>query len=118
MLPVGRTRRLQGCLRRGHSGRKIAPGVINIDGSAYQVFDLPEDGLNLGAGPFTPDGTRIAFEGFDPTDPAVDGIYTGSATDGSGLRGSPISTTSPATSRPTVRGWPSTDRLRTRTQAH
>lgn len=64
---------------------QIAPGVINIDGSAYQVFDLPQDGLNLGAGPFTPDNTRIAFEGFHPTDPAAAGIYTGSATDGSGL---------------------------------
>ena len=64
---------------------QIAPGVINIDGSGYRVFDLPEGGLNLGAGPFTPDGTRIAFEGFHPTDPAADGIYIGSATDGTGL---------------------------------
>jgi Tol biopolymer transport system component len=59
--------------------------VINIDGFAYQVFDLPDDGLNLGAGPFTPDSTRIAFEGFHPTDPAAEGIYIGSATDGGGL---------------------------------
>lgn len=64
---------------------QIAPGTINIDGSGYEVFDLPADGLNLGAGPFTPDGTRIAFEGFHPTDPIADGIYVGSSAGGTDL---------------------------------
>ena len=63
---------------------RVTTATVNFDGSDLFLVPLPEGTLNLGPGPFSPDGTRIAFEGFDDAHPEVTGIYIGSA-DGTNL---------------------------------
>ena len=64
---------------------RVTTATVNFDGSNRFVIALPDDALNLGPGPFSPDGTQIAFEGFgDEAHPEVNGIYIGSA-DGTNL---------------------------------
>jgi Tol biopolymer transport system component len=64
---------------------RITVATVNFDGSDRFVVPLPEGTLNLGPGPFSPDGTQIAFGGFDDPDaPQSHGIYIGSA-DGTNL---------------------------------
>jgi Tol biopolymer transport system component len=58
---------------------RITTAIVNFDGSDRFLVPLPEGTLNLGSGPFSPDGTRIAFEGFDDAHPELTGIYIGSA---------------------------------------
>jgi WD40 repeat protein len=55
--------------------------VVNLDGSGSTILEPPGDTLNLWTGPFSPDGTQIAYAGWDPTDPTRDGIYIGSSDD-------------------------------------
>jgi dipeptidyl aminopeptidase/acylaminoacyl peptidase len=67
------------------SDRRVTTATVNFDGSDRFVIPLPDGVLNLGPGPFSPDGTQIAFEGFeDPSNPQSKGIYIGSA-DGTNL---------------------------------
>ena len=68
---------------RAADGR-ITTATVNFDGSDRFVVPLPDGTFNLGPGPFSPDGTQIAFEGFDDAHPEVSGIYIGSA-DGTNL---------------------------------
>ena len=63
---------------RAPDGR-VTTATANFDGSDRFVVPLPEGTLNLGSGPFSPDGKQIAFEGFDRAHPEVAGIYVGSA---------------------------------------
>jgi Tol biopolymer transport system component len=63
----------------GGTGDRLTATTMNFDGTDRVVIQLPSGTLNLGAGPFSPDGTRIAFEGFDDADPSQNGIYLGSA---------------------------------------
>ena len=69
-------------------GRPLRPAVIDADGSNLRSLDAVSDPeLNLGCGDVSPDGTRLALEGFSQgDDPALDGIYTVRASDGGGLR--------------------------------
>jgi Tol biopolymer transport system component len=61
-------------------------GLVNPDGSGYMRFDSPDPTLNLGcSGAWSPDGSRLACEGWDDTDSARNGIYTVRASDGGGL---------------------------------
>ncbi len=55
---------------------RITTRVANFDGTGQTLVALPDGTLNLGPGPFSPDGQRIAFEGFDE-DPTRSGIYIG-----------------------------------------
>ena len=49
--------------------------IENIDGTDANVLPLPPGTLNLGNGPFSPDGKRLLREGFDDNHPEVSGIY-------------------------------------------
>jgi hypothetical protein len=65
--------------------RRVTIATVNFDGSDRFVVRLPDGTLNLGPGPFSPDGTQIAFEGFEnPANPQSKGIQIGSA-DGTNL---------------------------------
>jgi Tol biopolymer transport system component len=68
------------------AGARITTAVAHLDGSGYRVFRLPAGTLNLGPGAWSPDGGRIAFEGWDSSRPGRNGVYIGSALDGGGLR--------------------------------
>lgn len=65
--------------------RRVTVVTVNFDGSDRFVIPLPDGTLNLGPGPFSPDGTRIAFEGFMvPSAPESKGIFIGNV-DGTNL---------------------------------
>jgi Tol biopolymer transport system component len=60
-------------------------GLINPDGTGYVQFDSPDPTLNLGCTAWSPDGERLACEGWDDTDSTRNGIYTVRASDGGDL---------------------------------
>ncbi|MEP7040164.1 MAG: hypothetical protein ABI864_01170 [Chloroflexota bacterium] len=61
-------------------GDRVTTVTVNFDGSDRFVIPFPDDTLGLGPGPFSPDGTQIAFEGVsDEAHPELHGIYIGSA---------------------------------------
>jgi hypothetical protein len=65
----------------------VTGGTIGIDGSGpVTPLHLVDPTLNLVPQAWSPDGTRIAFEGWDDdADPSRTGAYTADAADGSGL---------------------------------
>jgi Tol biopolymer transport system component len=86
------------CLLRispDHSGILVMPGedlpppvtggVLSIDGSHFELLTLTDPTLNLVPQAWSPDGKRIAFEGWDDSDPNRTGIYTARASDGGDL---------------------------------
>jgi Tol biopolymer transport system component len=60
-------------------------GLIDPDGSHYVQFDSPDPTLNLGCFAWSPDGSRLACEGWDDTDLSRNGMYTVRASDGGDL---------------------------------
>jgi Tol biopolymer transport system component len=64
----------------------VTGGIVNADGTGFHAFDSPDRTLNIACFEWSPDGDRLACEGFDDSDPARDGLYTVSATDGGDLR--------------------------------
>jgi Tol biopolymer transport system component len=64
---------------------RITTGIINPDGSHERLLPLPGKTLNLGPGAWSPDGSRIAFEGWSDKRPGLQGIYVARSTDGGGL---------------------------------
>ena len=72
-------------LTAAYEGKRITTAVEKLDGNGYRAFRLPGQALNLGPGAWSADGRRIAFEGW-AAQGAQNGLYTGSAVDGSGLR--------------------------------
>jgi Tol biopolymer transport system component len=69
------------------AGTPLRPAVIDPDGSNLRPLDAARNlNLNLGCGDVSPDGTRIAVEGFGQNGHAeLDGIYSVRASDGGGL---------------------------------
>lgn len=63
----------------------IFVGVVNPDGSGLVRFNSPDPTLQLGCGAWSPDGSRLACEGWDDSHPARNGIYTVRASDGGDL---------------------------------
>jgi Tol biopolymer transport system component len=64
----------------------LRPAVMDPDGSNLRPLDAVGDqDLNLGCGSVSPDGTRIALEGFGHEDNRRNGIYTVRASDGGDL---------------------------------
>ena len=63
----------------------IVGGTINLDGGDFQPLKNPDPTLNLVPQAWSPDGTRIAFEGWDFSDPGRTGVYTARASDGGAL---------------------------------
>jgi len=60
--------------------------VANGDGSNPKLLELPEGTLNLGTGPFAPDGSRVLREGFDDARTDVAGIYVSDVDGGNVVR--------------------------------
>jgi Tol biopolymer transport system component len=54
----------------------VRGGTLTLDGSEFELLPRPDETLNLVPTTWSPDGTRIAFEGWDPSDPSRTGIYT------------------------------------------
>ncbi|HJS26457.1 MAG TPA: hypothetical protein VJ913_04955 [Actinomycetota bacterium] len=69
-------------------GAPLRPAAVDPDGSNLRPLDATRNpDLNLGCGDVSPDGTRIALEGFGQDGhPGLDGIYSVRASDGGGLR--------------------------------
>jgi Tol biopolymer transport system component len=63
----------------------VTGGTINIDGSGFKRLRLTNPKLNLVPQAWSPDGTRIAFEGWVDGSAADTGVYTARAFDGGGL---------------------------------
>ena len=64
----------------------VRPATVASDGSDFVLLDGVQDrGLNLGCSVFSPDGTRLACQGYDTLGAAA-GVYTVRAADGGGLR--------------------------------
>ncbi len=59
--------------------------LVNPDGSGYRRFARPDPTLYLGCGAWSREGSRLACEGWDDSNPARNGIYTVRASDGGGL---------------------------------
>ena len=66
-------------------GETITTAIVDPDGSHARQIPLPDGTMNLGPGAWSPDGTRIAFQGWDNTDPSRAGIYIGDSSDGGHL---------------------------------
>jgi hypothetical protein len=64
----------------------VTGGLVNADGTGFHAFDSPDSTLNVACFEWSPDGERLACEGFDDTDPARDGLYTVRSNDGGDLR--------------------------------
>ncbi|HVQ22609.1 MAG TPA: hypothetical protein VMT36_05005 [Candidatus Saccharimonadia bacterium] len=64
---------------------RLFVGLVNPDGSDYVRFDSPDPTLNLGCFAWSPDGSRLACEGWDDSNAARSGIYTVRASDGGDL---------------------------------
>ncbi len=60
----------------------ISTATMRADGSDYRVLPLDSPGLNLGPGIWSPDDSRIAFEGWDDSNPSRNGIYTADSAEG------------------------------------
>lgn len=63
----------------------ITGGTVNLNGNDFERLPLTDPTLNLVPQAWSPDGSRIAFEGWDDADPARTGIYTARASDGGDL---------------------------------
>ena len=62
----------------------VRGGTLALDGSNFELLPRPDETLNLVPQAWSPDGARIAFEGWDESDPTRTGIYT-ARTDGTDL---------------------------------
>jgi Tol biopolymer transport system component len=69
----------------GPQPNPVTGGTISLNGSDFKPLVLTNPTLNLVPGAWSPDGTRIAFEGWEDGNPAVTGIYTARVSDGGDL---------------------------------
>jgi hypothetical protein len=60
----------------------IAFGVVNIDGTNRRQFPNTAGNVTLGCSTWSPDGTRLAVEGFNDADRAANGIFLADAEEG------------------------------------
>ena len=74
------------CPQISPDGRRVALafGMVNIDGSDRRTFTNTVEGVTLGCSTWSPDGTRLALEGFNDADPSKSGIFLANAMDASG----------------------------------
>jgi Tol biopolymer transport system component len=63
----------------------ITGGMINLAGGDFKRLQLHDRTLNLVPDPWSPDGKRIAFEGWDDSNPSRTGVYIANAANGRGL---------------------------------
>jgi Tol biopolymer transport system component len=67
---------------------RITTATVRPDGSGYQALPLPGRTMSLGPASvdsWSPDGKRLALQGWDTADASRLGVYTVSSGDGSGL---------------------------------
>jgi Tol biopolymer transport system component len=66
---------------------RIGTATVNADGTGYTAFPIGDPTLNVGCGTgsWSPDGTRLACQIWDDSNPARNGIYIISPADGSVL---------------------------------
>ena len=72
------------CPQLSPDGRQVlfAFGVVNVDGTNRRAFADTYEGASLGCSTWSPDGSRIAIEGFNDNDQSRNGIYLANAEDG------------------------------------
>ena len=72
------------CPQISPDGTKIlfAFGLMNIDGTGRRDFPGRSGAARLGCSTWSPDGRRIAAEGFNDTDQSANGIYLADPADG------------------------------------
>ena len=63
----------------------ITGGLLSIGATQFTLLHLNDPTLNLVQEAWSPDGMRLAFEGWDDSDPTRSGIYTGAAPDATDL---------------------------------
>jgi Tol biopolymer transport system component len=68
-------------IREPLPGEPLRSGVLNPDDGSFDAFPIASEGLSLAAQAWSPDGKRIAFEGWDDADPSRNGVYTASYPD-------------------------------------
>ena len=61
---------------------RITVATEPFEGGTPRLLPLPGSTLNLGPGAWSPDGKRIAVQGWDGTDPSKDGLYLVDSDDG------------------------------------
>jgi len=66
-------------------GQRITGGIVHSDGSHLQRIPIRDPTLNLGVGPWAPDGKQMAAEGWDDSKPDRNGVYLVGVPDGRGL---------------------------------
>ena len=73
------------CPQFSPDGRRLSIGfgTVNVDGTDKRVFTNPLPAGFLGCSTWSPDGTRLAVEGFNEADPSFNGIYLADSSDGS-----------------------------------
>ena len=54
----------------------LGGGTLSLDGSTFEPLPQADETLILIPGAWSPDGSRVAFEGWDESDPSRTGIYT------------------------------------------
>src|SRR5262245_12180654 len=64
---------------------RIGTAILNPDGTGYHVLPIPVPGLNLGCFMWSPDGFRLACQGWDDNDRSRNGLYTVRSADGGDL---------------------------------
>jgi Tol biopolymer transport system component len=69
----------------GDAGIPVTGGTIAIDGTDFERLPLQGPTLNLVPQAWSPNGERIAFEGWDDSDPRRTGVFTARAADGGDL---------------------------------
>jgi Tol biopolymer transport system component len=65
---------------------RITTTIMNFNGTHSRVIPLPGKTLNLGPGAWSPNGKRIAFQGWDNNNPSLNAIYTGRSSDAGNLK--------------------------------
>ena len=66
-------------------GGSVTTATVGVDGNGLTTLPLPDATLNLGPGAWSPDGMRIAFQGWDDTKSSRNGIYIGNASNAGNL---------------------------------
>jgi len=63
----------------------LTAATFNPDGSGYTILPIDDPTLNVALGVWSPNGARLAGEGWDDADATRNGMYTRRASDGGGL---------------------------------
>jgi Tol biopolymer transport system component len=74
------------CPRFSPDGRRLSIGfgVVNVDGTGRTAFTNTVEGITLGCSTWSPDGRRLAAEGWDASATDPSGVFLASAEDGTG----------------------------------